>query len=79
MNIRASAVLGVVGAGGLGRDLKLSLSWFDYPGAATLALAILALVIGVDVASGWIRRRVMAGPEGIAVRARPEDERALAV
>jgi phosphonate transport system permease protein len=78
VNIRASAVLGVVGAGGLGRDLKLALSWFDYPSAATLVLAILALVTGVDAASGWIRKRVMAGPEGIVVRERPEDERALA-
>jgi hypothetical protein len=32
----------------------------------------------VDAASGWIRKRVMAGPEGIVVRERPEDERALA-
>jgi phosphonate transport system permease protein len=78
VNIRASAVLGVVGAGGLGRDLKLALSWFDYPRAATLVLAILVLVTGVDAASGWIRRRAMAGPEGTLTRPRPEDERALA-
>ena len=78
VNIRASAVLGVVGAGGLGRDLKLALSWFDYPRAATLVLAILVLVTSVDVASGWIRRRVMAGPKGTVTRPRPEDERALA-
>ena len=78
VNIRASAVLGVVGAGGLGLDLKLALSWFDYPEAATLVLAILVLVTSVDGASGWIRKRVMAGPEGAAARPRPEDERALA-
>ena len=78
VNIRASAVLGVVGAGGLGRDLKLALSWFDYPRAATLVLAILALVVAVDAASGWVRKRVMAGPQGGSTRARPEDERALA-
>ncbi len=77
VNIRASAVLGVVGAGGLGRDLKLSLSWFDYPRAATLVLAVFTLVIAVDAASRWIRKRAMAGPEG-GVRGRPEDERALA-
>ena len=45
VNVRAAAVLGVVGAGGIGRDLKLALSWFDYPRAATLVLAILALVL----------------------------------
>ena len=78
VNIRASAVLGVVGAGGLGRDLKLALSWFDYPRAATLVLAILVLVVAVDVASSSIRRHVLAGPPGREGRPAVEDERALA-
>ena len=78
VNIRASAVLGVVGAGGIGRDLKLALSWFDYPRAATLVLVILALVLLVDAASAAIRRRVLAGPDGLAAAPRPGDERALA-
>jgi phosphonate transport system permease protein len=78
VNIRASAVLGVVGAGGIGRDLKLALSWFDYPRAATLVLVILALVLLVDAASAVVRRRVLAGPGGAAGPVRPEDERALA-
>ena len=78
VNIRASAVLGVVGAGGLGRDLKLALSWFDYPRAATLVLAILALVVAVDAASAAVRRRVLAGPAARRGPAAAEDERALA-
>ncbi|HEX9289490.1 MAG TPA: phosphonate ABC transporter, permease protein PhnE, partial [Anaeromyxobacteraceae bacterium] len=78
VNIRASAVLGVVGAGGLGRDLKLALSWFDYPKAATLVLAILVLVVSVDAASGAIRRRVMAGRGGDLARERAEEGQALA-
>jgi len=77
VNIRASAVLGVVGAGGLGRDLKLALSWFDYRRAATLVLAILVLVLVVDAASAVVRRRVFTGPVDLTGR-RPEDERALA-
>jgi phosphonate transport system permease protein len=78
VNIRASAVLGIVGAGGLGRDLKLALSWFDYPRAATLVLVILALVTAVDVASARIRERVVRGPERASAAARAEEERALA-
>ncbi|HUL61063.1 MAG TPA: ABC transporter permease subunit [Anaeromyxobacteraceae bacterium] len=61
VNIRASAVLGVVGAGGLGRDLYVALSLFDYHRAATLVLAILVLVFAVDAASGLIRSRLVAG------------------
>jgi phosphonate transport system permease protein len=78
VNIRASAVLGVVGAGGLGRDLKLALSWFDYPRAATLVLAILALVLLVDLASALARRRVLRGPPEAAARDRAAGEKALA-
>ncbi len=79
VNIRASAVLGVVGAGGLGRDLKLALSWFDYPRAATLVLAILGLVTAVDAASGAVRRRLLRGAPGAeAGYGRAGEEKALA-
>ncbi|HEX8909842.1 MAG TPA: ABC transporter permease subunit, partial [Anaeromyxobacteraceae bacterium] len=77
VNIRAATVLGVVGAGGLGRDLKLALSWFDYHRASTLVLAILALVLLVDAASAVVRRRVQTGPAGALTR-QPEEEEALA-
>ncbi|HET9597284.1 MAG TPA: phosphonate ABC transporter, permease protein PhnE [Anaeromyxobacteraceae bacterium] len=78
VNIRASAVLGVVGAGGLGRDLKLALSWFDYPRATTLVLTILVLVLAVDAASAVVRRRILRGPPESAARERMENEKALA-
>lgn len=44
MNLRAATILGVVGAGGLGQQLYVSLSLFRYDQAATLILAILLLV-----------------------------------
>jgi phosphonate transport system permease protein len=78
VNIRASAVLGVVGAGGIGRDLKLALSWFDYPRAATLVLAVLTLVTAVDFASAAIRARAFLGSSAGFAAARPEHGRALA-
>ncbi len=78
VNIRASAVLGVVGAGGIGRDLKLALSWFDYARVSTLVLAILLLVTAVDAASGAVRRRVERGAGGRVAPVRANDERALA-
>jgi energy-coupling factor transporter ATP-binding protein EcfA2 len=47
-NIRAAAILGVVGAGGLGQMLKYHLSLFQMPLAATVILAMLLLVALVD-------------------------------
>lgn len=55
-NIRAAAVLGVVGAGGLGQMLKYHLSLFQMPSAATVILAMLLLVALVDAISFALRR-----------------------
>jgi phosphonate transport system permease protein len=55
-NIRAAAVLGVVGAGGLGQMLKYHLSLFQMQPAATVIIAMLALVALVDAASFATRR-----------------------
>jgi len=62
VNVRASAVLGVVGAGGLGRQLYVALSVFDHGKALTLVVAILGLVTGVDALSGALRRRLPGAP-----------------
>jgi phosphonate transport system permease protein len=57
-NIRAAAVLGVVGAGGLGQMLAFHMSLFQMQKTATVLLGMLLLVTLVDVASfAW--RRVL--------------------
>lgn len=58
INIRMAAVLGVVGAGGLGQMLYMSLSLFQQPQAMTVILAMLVLVVLVDAASAWLRQRL---------------------
>jgi phosphonate transport system permease protein len=55
-NIRMAAVLGFVGAGGLGQMLYVSLSVFKTHEASTLLLAMIAIVAVVDVLSAWLRR-----------------------
>ena len=55
-NIRAAAILGVVGAGGLGQMLKYHLSLFQMQQAATVILAMLLLVALVDAISFGLRR-----------------------
>ena len=61
INIRMAAILGVVGAGGLGQMLYFSLSLFHQQQAFTVIIAMLALVIAVDAASVSLRRALTGG------------------
>ena len=56
--IRTTVVVGFVSAGGLGREFRLSLSFFHYTELLLIILWYLILVIGVDILSAWLRRRV---------------------
>jgi phosphonate transport system permease protein len=55
-NIRAAAVLGVVGAGGLGQLLAFHMGLFHMGKTATILAAMLLLVAIVDLASYGARR-----------------------
>ncbi len=55
-NIRAAAVLGVVGAGGLGQLLSYHLALFHMDKTATVLVAMLVLVAAVDALSLGARR-----------------------
>jgi phosphonate transport system permease protein len=54
--IRASLIVGLVGAGGLGRLLTEQLSSFDYKGLLTTLLVFIALTFGVDLISAKLRQ-----------------------
>ena len=58
MNIRMAAILGFVGAGGLGQLLYFKLSLFHYAQAATVIAAMVALSVAVDWGSAGLRRRL---------------------
>ena len=55
-NIRAAAVLGVVGAGGLGQMLAFHLGLFQMPQTSSVLVAMIVLVLLVDAASYGARR-----------------------
>jgi phosphonate transport system permease protein len=57
-NIRAAAVLGVVGAGGLGQMLSFHMGLFQMAQTSSVLLAMIALVVAVDTLSDWARRRM---------------------
>jgi phosphonate transport system permease protein len=54
--IRTTIVVGFVSAGGLGREFRLSLSFFHYTDLALILLTYLLLVLAVDAASAGLRR-----------------------
>ncbi|NMM10994.1 MAG: phosphonate ABC transporter, permease protein PhnE [Polaromonas sp.] len=58
-NIRAAAILGVVGAGGLGQMLAFYMGLFQMDETSSILLAMIALVTLVDALS-YLSRRVMA-------------------
>ncbi|MGG6893123.1 phosphonate ABC transporter, permease protein PhnE [Rhizobium sp. BR 315] len=59
INVRASTIIGAVGGGGIGEELKLAISRGF--GAKTMALMLLlfATIIVVDQFSAWLRRRLI--------------------
>ena len=57
-NIRAASVLGVVGAGGIGFELKSYIDGFEYTKATTMMLVLLIVVTVIDVFSSQLRHRL---------------------
>ena len=58
---RASVVLGIVGAGGIGMELQVAMDLFNYQQAFTIILAIFILVMTVEQCGGWLRRKIIQG------------------
>ena len=59
-NVRAAAVLGVVGAGGLGQQLSYHLGLFHTRESCTVLLAMIVVVCVVDALSYFVRSRAQA-------------------
>lgn len=59
INVRESAVLGLVGAGGIGMALDTALNLFQWPRVATVLAAIFIVVIVAEIAVTWIRKRLL--------------------
>jgi phosphonate transport system permease protein len=55
-NIRAAAVLGVVGAGGLGQMLAFHMGLFQMAETSSILIAMMLLVAAVDIGSYLVRR-----------------------
>ena len=59
LNVRVSAILGIVGAGGIGRLLDEQRGFYAYDDVGLIILEILVVVIVIEVASNLLRRRLV--------------------
>ncbi|HEY3137777.1 MAG TPA: ABC transporter permease subunit [Blastocatellia bacterium] len=75
---RSAAVLGFIGAGGIGYEINLSMRLFEYGQVLTLIMALVGLVAATDVFSRYLRRRLHANaPAGSLAHEHFENERGL--
>lgn len=58
-NIRTATVIGIVGAGGIGQELKGRFEMFDFQHVATMLLVIFLTVLALEFATGNLRRRML--------------------
>lgn len=63
INVRASAILGFVGAGGIGAELRVAISWGTgrYDAAAAIFLLLFIAIIVIDQVSSHYRDRLIKG------------------
>ena len=58
MNIRASAILGYVGAGGLGITINERVGWRDYNGLGMVLLTLFVAVVAIEFLSSYLRKKL---------------------
>ena len=58
INFRESAVVGIVGGGGIGATLLTAFDRYEFDSAAAILLIIIGIVMGLEYASGYLRKWV---------------------
>jgi len=59
INVRASVIIGLVGAGGIGFLLQVRLNFFDYSAVGLIIIVIFAVVLLIDGISVWARSKLI--------------------
>jgi phosphonate transport system permease protein len=58
INFRESAVIGIVGAGGIGATLNTAMDRYEYDSAAAILILIILIVMAAEYLSGYVRKWV---------------------
>jgi phosphonate transport system permease protein len=56
INFRESAVIGIVGAGGIGATLNTAIDRYEYDSAGAILIIIIAIVMVAEYSSGFVRK-----------------------
>ena len=59
LNVRASVVLGMVGAGGIGSTIMVELARFNYDNLSAIIILLFVIVLLIDYLSLWVRKRLI--------------------
>ncbi|NLA51352.1 MAG: phosphonate ABC transporter, permease protein PhnE [Alcaligenaceae bacterium] len=59
INFRESAVIGIIGAGGIGGTLSTAMDRYEYSSAGAVLILIIAIVMIAEYASSWVRRKML--------------------
>ena len=59
INFRESAVIGLVGAGGIGATLTTAFSRYEFESVSAILILIIGMVFGAEVVSGRLRQRLL--------------------
>jgi phosphonate transport system permease protein len=60
INVRSAAVVGFVGAGGIGHELLTSIRRFQYPDVSAILIMIVLTVVAIDLATERLRHSVLS-------------------
>lgn len=68
INVRSSAVLGLIGVGGIGDMLTSYTQYREWSTVGVLLIVVVVVTVAIDAASGALRRRIMEGARARAVQ-----------
>ena len=61
INVRASAIFGLIGAGGIGGEISSQVQFRNWENVSAVLLMVIAMVLTIDGISGAVRRRILSG------------------
>jgi phosphonate transport system permease protein len=77
INVRASAVLGLVGAGGIGFIIQSALRSLDYPSALAAVSVIFIVILAIEFFSSKVRASILGERSASVVVVRSQSERSI--